>query len=170
MRNIYWIICVVAIFLFFYFFILPHGNIDIYGTSPLTKIYLYLYFLIINCIFFYVNSIIIKKFLNSNYYIFLLFNLVLTILIIFGFNQNYLESFDILNFYSIFFVILLLSFLLFYTIQMLIKIIVTKWQKNYFVLLLPIVFVDLKQYSTYWILFFCIYIYLMFQVSTDDKV
>ena len=147
--------------------VIPNSEITLYGTSPFAKIYFYLCSLLLNGIFFYVNSITIQKHLNNPYYNLMYFLSVLILFLIVFFNYHASDTFDVKSFALLLLGALIISSFLFYATYLLVRVIVTKWKEKYFVLLLPVVFVDLEQYSTYWILVSSTFLYFMFQLASS---
>lgn len=165
MRKIIWIFLALANIILLNWLVIPFGEITLYGTSPLAKIYFYSCSFLLGLIFFYLNFVLIEKYLDSLYFNFVYFfsNLLLSVLMFY----NYSETIDIQKFTLLVISSFIISSLLFYLTYSLVKAIIPKWKRNYFVILLPIVFLNPKECGTYWIPVASLFLYFMFQVISS---
>jgi len=163
-----WILLTLINVLVIYWLIVPYGDFRIVGTSFLTKIYLYLSSFLLSSLFFLLNSCIINKQLKNPYFnvIYLISNLLVLVLTLqyIKLNKLSLNNFILINLSSYF-----VSIVLFYITYSITKKIVQIWNKNYFIVLLPLVWVDYHLKQSFWIVLAVLFVYFMLYLTSETN-
>lgn len=161
MKRFIWLFLSLVFVGILYIYIVPHSNIVVIGKSPLSIFYIHLTNFGVSILFFFLNAFIIKKNLNNVYSIHLYLILVLTFFFFFLLNLKASSELSTSEYSSTILALFVVASIFFYLTYSIARAVKHKIQINKFILLLPIVFINVNLISTYWIFFLSLYLYVL---------